>query len=71
MAYGVLFLRLVLGGTIAAHGAQKVFGAFDGPGLRGLAGFFQGNLRYRAPLVMAVLASLAELGGGLLLAAGS
>jgi putative oxidoreductase len=70
MAYGILLLRLVLGATLAAHGAQKLFGSFDGPGLRGLAGFFGNNLRFRAPFAMAVLAALAEFGGGAALAAG-
>jgi putative oxidoreductase len=65
MAYGILLIRLVLGLTMAAHGAQKLFGWFDGPGLRGTAGFFE-NLRFRAPLAMALAAALAELSGGLL-----
>jgi putative oxidoreductase len=69
MTYGILLLRLVLGLTMAAHGAQKLFGVFGGPGLRSVAGFFE-NLRFRAPLLMAVLAGFAEFGGGLLLAAG-
>src|SRR5438046_10177689 len=69
MPYGILFLRLVVGTTIAAHGAQKLFGWFGGHGPRGTAGFF-GGLRFRAPLLMALMAALAEFGGGLLLAAG-
>ena len=45
-----------------AHGAQKLFGWFGGGGLRGTAGFF-GSLGFRAPLVTALLAALAETGG--------
>jgi putative oxidoreductase len=69
MASGLLLLRLVVGLTLAAHGAQKLFGAFGGAGPRGTAAFFAG-LGFRAPLVFAVAAGVAELGGGLLLALG-
>ena len=62
MAYGLLLLRLVAGGTMFAHGAQKLFGWFGGGGLRGTAGFF-GSLGFRAPLATALLAALAEAGG--------
>jgi putative oxidoreductase len=68
MAYGLLLLRLVVGGTMFAHGAQKLFGWFGGGGLGGTAGFF-GSVGFRAPLLMAFLAGLAEA-GGLSLAAG-
>ncbi len=30
-----LVLRLVLGGFMAGHGAQKLFGSFGGPGMEG------------------------------------
>ena len=33
MSYGLLLLRVVVGGTMAGHGAQKLLGWFDGPGL--------------------------------------
>lgn len=36
---GVLILRLVLGGLLAGHGAQKLFGHFNGPGLEGTSGW--------------------------------
>ncbi|HEX9379883.1 MAG TPA: DoxX family protein [Gaiellaceae bacterium] len=68
MSYGLLLLRIVVGGTMFAHGAQKLFGWFGGGGPRGTAGFF-GNFGFRAPLLMAVAAGLAE-SGGLLFAAG-
>jgi putative oxidoreductase len=69
MSYGVLFIRLVLGLMLAAHGAQKLFGWFGGHGLRGTGGFFA-QLGFRAPRRMALAAGLSEFGGGLLLAAG-
>ena len=69
MAAGILLLRLVLGATMAGHGAQKLFGVLGGPGLQGATGFF-GSLRFRAPAVLALVASPTELGCGLLLALG-
>jgi putative oxidoreductase len=68
MSYGLLFLRLVVGGTMFSHGAQKLFGWFGGGGPRGTAGFL-GQLGFRAPRAMAVLVGLAEA-SGLLFAAG-
>lgn len=69
MAYGILLLRVVLGLLMAAHGAQKLFGWFGGSGLRATAAGF-GMARMRAPLLMALMAGLAEFAGGLLLALG-
>jgi putative oxidoreductase len=68
MSYGLLLLRLVVGGTMFSHGAQKLFGWFGGGGPQGTAGFF-GNFGFRTPLLMAILAGLGE-SGGLLFAAG-
>jgi putative oxidoreductase len=62
LSYGLLLLRVVTGGTMFAHGAQKLFGWFGGGGPRGTAGSF-GKMGFRAPLVMAVLAGLGECGG--------
>jgi putative oxidoreductase len=39
MEVGLLALHVVAGLTLAAHGAQKLFGAFGGPGIEGTAGF--------------------------------
>jgi putative oxidoreductase len=69
MAAGILLLRVVLGATMAGHGAQKLFGVFGGPGLQGATGFF-GALRFRSPLFLALVASAAEFGCGILLALG-
>ena len=69
MASGILLLRIVLGTTMAGHGAQKLFGVFGGPGLKGAAGFF-GSLRFRSPAALAFGAALTEFGCGTLLALG-
>ncbi|TML44474.1 MAG: DoxX family protein [Actinobacteria bacterium] len=62
MSYGLLLLRVVVGGTMFSHGAQKLLGWFGGPGLRGTAGFFE-SLGWRMPLALAFLAGLAETSG--------
>src|SRR5437588_12537586 len=67
---GLLPLRLIVGGLLAAHGAQKLFGWFDGPGLKGTAGFFGRNLGMRHAGFWAFIGAVAEFGGGLLLVAG-
>jgi putative oxidoreductase len=62
-------LRIVVGVIFVGHGAQKLFGSFGGGGPEGTAQFF-GSIGYRRPVLMAVVAGLAEFVGGLLLAAG-
>jgi putative oxidoreductase len=69
MDIGLLVLRLVVGLTLASHGAQKLFGWFGGYGIAGTGGFFE-SIGFRPGKVQAVAAGLAELGGGLLLALG-
>lgn len=66
---GLLVLRLAVGLIVAAHGAQKLFGWFGGPGIDGFAGVLS-RLGIRPERPMAVLAGLAEFGGGLLVAIG-
>lgn len=66
---GLLLLRLVLGLTMAAHGAQKLFGWFGGGGVSGTGQFFTAS-GYPAGDAMAVLAGLTETLGGLGLAIG-
>jgi putative oxidoreductase len=69
LSLGLLVLRVVVGLTLAGHGAQKVFGWWGGPGMKawteGVA-----KMRIRPAVPFAWLAALAELGGGLLLAVG-
>ena len=66
---GLLVARLALGLTLAAHGAQKIFGWFGGYGIAGTGGFFE-QLGFRPGRVFATAAGLSELGGGLLTALG-
>jgi putative oxidoreductase len=62
MSYGLLLLRLVAGGTIFAHGGQKLFGWFGGRGLRATAAGFE-SMGWRLPLAMALLAGVGEASG--------
>ena len=68
MSYGLLLLRVVVGGTMAAHGAQKLFGWFDGPGLGGVRGMLA-NFGFRVPSLLALGLALTE-SAGLLFALG-
>lgn len=65
----LLVLRLVLGGVFVAHGAQKLFGSFGGPGIEGTAGFHE-QIGIKPARPMAILAGLAEFVGGILVIAG-
>jgi putative oxidoreductase len=69
MSIGLLILRLVVGLSLAAHGAQKLFGWFGGYGLAGTGQFLE-QLGFRPGRRQAAQAGLAELLGGLFLAAG-
>lgn len=66
---GLLAGRLVLGGLMAAHGAQKLLGWFGGYGLAGTGGFFE-SLGFRPGRLFAGAAALTEVAGGLLIALG-
>ena len=69
MDIGLLLLRLAVGLTLAAHGTQKLFGWFGGPGLDATGQFFA-MLGFHPGRRHALMAGLAETGGGLLLALG-
>ena len=64
----LLIVRVVLGVIFFAHGAQKVFGWFGGPGLRGVIAYFRQALGVPAPLT--VLAAFIECFGGLAMIVG-
>ena len=60
-----LILRVALGGLMAGHGAQKLFGSFGGPGMEGTKGFME-MLGLRPGKPWAYAAGLSEFGGGVL-----
>src|SRR5216683_566755 len=68
-ALGLLILRLAIGVILTAHGAQKLFGWFGGPGMNGWTQAVT-RLRIRPAQPWAWIAALAEFGGGLMLALG-
>jgi putative oxidoreductase len=64
-----LIARLILGFGLAAHGAQKLFGSFGGPGPKGMEGFMA-SMNMRPPMFFGLAAGLGEFGGGLLIVLG-
>lgn len=62
----VLFLRVVFGLFMAAHGINKVFG---GGRIAGTAGWF-GSIGFKWPVWQARLAAATEIGAGVFLALG-
>ena len=69
VSWGLLILRVVGGLTIAAHGAQKLFGWFEGPGFTKFAQGFHGS-GLRPGWLWTGLDIVGELGGGLSVAFG-
>lgn len=69
LAIGLLVLRLVVGVTVSAHGAQKLFGWFGGPGLSGFGGMLE-SMKVRPSALWALVASAGEFVGGILLVLG-
>ena len=62
-------VRLAQGSLMAGHGAQKLFGAFGGPGLEGTSQFME-MLGLKPGRPWATLAGISEFGGGVLTALG-
>jgi putative oxidoreductase len=69
LALGLLAVRLVFGLTMAAHGAQKLFGWFGGHGLGPTSAGFE-MIGFRPGRFFASAAGLVEFGSGLLMALG-
>jgi putative oxidoreductase len=62
MSYGLLLLRVVVGLVFFAHGAQKLFGWWGGPGLQGTKGWLA-SMGFRLPGAMALMVAVAETSG--------
>src|SRR5580765_7074734 len=69
MDAGLLLARLAFGTLMAAHGSQKLFGWFGGYGLDGTGGYFE-SIGFRPGRFFAAIASISEVGGGVLVALG-
>src|SRR5215203_5380857 len=65
-----LIARVTIGLLFFGHGAQKLFGWFGGGGLQGTAAGFE-SMGLRPGRRNAVVAGLAEAGGGLMFATGT
>jgi putative oxidoreductase len=61
--FGLLLLRFAVGGTFFAHGMQKVFGMWGGPGVGGFARSLEG-FGYQQATTMAWVGGIAELVAG-------
>jgi putative oxidoreductase len=65
----VLVVRVTVGGLLAGHGSQKLFGWFGGHGLAGTGGWLEG-MGFRPGQRWAGIVAASELGGGLMTALG-
>ena len=65
-----LALRLALGSVLVAHGGQKLFGFWGGPGFANTAKFFESQLGLSPGHVHAALAGGGEFFGGILILLG-
>ena len=69
MSIGLLVARLIFGFGMAAHGSQKLFGWFNGPGLGGMAGWMD-SIGFRPGRFFGTALGLCEFTGGVLIALG-
>lgn len=68
-AWGPFFLRVAVGAIFIVHGAQKLFGAFGGPGLKGFSGMMT-QMGLQPPMAWATAVALVEFVGGIFLLLG-
>jgi putative oxidoreductase len=68
--WGIAILRIAVGMIFIAHGAQKLFGVFGGPGLSGTSEYFS-SLGLSPAYPLALLWALIEFGCGVLVFLGA
>lgn len=74
--FALAALRVVVGAIFIAHGSQKLFALFGGPGIAGQGRFFETaacvapGVCLRPGVPLAILSGVGEFGGGLLLLLG-
>jgi putative oxidoreductase len=68
-SYGPAVLRLCVGAVFIAHGVQKLFGMWGGPGLDGTTAML-GSLGLPYPYPLAIVLAGTEFAGGILLVLG-
>jgi len=66
---GLLVLRVLVGLVLAGHGAQKLFGWFGGPALKGFTGGMA-SMGLKPARLWGLAGAVGEFGGGLLLTLG-
>jgi putative oxidoreductase len=67
---GLLIIRVVLGGTMGAHGLQHLFGAFGGPGVGGFARVLGGFGFTGQTTLLSWITGVSEIAGGALVIVG-
>ncbi len=66
----LIAVRIALAWIFVYYGAQKLFGAFNGPGLHSTALYFAHTAHLRPGKLFAVLGGVAEFGGAIAIALG-
>ncbi len=66
----LIAVRIALAWIFVYYGAQKLFGAFNGPGLHSTALYFAHTAHLRPGELFAVLGGVAEFGGAITIALG-
>lgn len=70
LSFGLLILRLVVGGTLGVHGVQKVFGVLGGPGIDQFAHILGQQGYTSQTTLLSWLGGITEIAGGALLVLG-
>jgi putative oxidoreductase len=66
---GLLILRVLIGLVFMAHGGQKLFGWWSGPGLQGFTGWMAA-MGLKPASIWGLMGALSEFGGGVLIGLG-